>query len=423
MRLNRDVGKINERKTDVNAEVVKTVQEILKDVKTRGDEALREYVLKFDGYAPAEKNWAVSPDEISAAVKNVGSDTIRILERAAERIKAYHVNQMQNSWSMYGDDGVLTGQIVRPLRRVGLYVPSGTAALPSTLLMNAVPAKLAGVKELAVFTPVKADGKVNDVILAAAFVCGIETIYKVGGAQAVAAAAFGTETIPKVDKIVGPGIIYVATAKRMVYGEVDIDMVAGPSEILIIADEKANPRYIAADMLSQAEHDVLASAVLVTTDEKIILQTEIELERQLKNLKRADIARASLENYGAAIKVKTLDEAFEISNEIAPEHLEILTENPIVHLPKVINAGSIFLGENTPEPLGDYMSGTNHVLPTGGTAKFYSPLGVQDFIKFSAYSYYPREALAELKDDVVQFAMMEGLDAHANAVKIRFNEM
>jgi len=286
--------------------------------------------------------------------------------------------------------------------------------------MNAIPAMLAGVEDVSIFTPAKSDGKVNDAILAAAAVCGIKTIYKIGGAHAVAAAAYGTRSIPKADKIVGPGNIYVAVAKRLVYGEADIDMVAGPSEVLIIADETANPKYVAADLLSQAEHDEMASSVLVTTSGKLIEQTEAEIERQLMHLSRADIARRSLEHYGAAILVKDLNEAFKIANDIAPEHLEILTENPLEKLPLVQNAGSIFLGENTPEPMGDYMSGTNHVLPTGGTARFYSPLGVYDFVKYSSYSYYPRKVLEEYKDDVIKFAMMEGLDAHANSIKVRF---
>ncbi|MCL2695938.1 MAG: histidinol dehydrogenase, partial [Clostridiales bacterium] len=319
-------------------------------------------------------------------------------------------------------DGVIMGQLKRPLRRVALYVPGGTAPYPSTVLMNAIPATLAGVKEIVIFTPVKADGKVADVILAAAACCGIDTIYKLGGAQAIAVAAYGTETIGKVDKIVGPGNAYVATAKKLVYGQVDIDMVAGPSEVLIVADESANPKYVAADLMSQAEHDRLASCILVTTSEKLIEETERELARQMATLSRREIIAEALENYGAAIPAPDLDAAFALANEIAPEHLEILTANPLEKLTKVQNAGSVFLGEYTPEPLGDYMSGTNHVLPTGGTARFYSPLGVYDFVKSSAYSYYPKEALADLKDDVMTFAKLEGLDAHANSIKVRFEE-
>jgi histidinol dehydrogenase len=391
---------------------------ILKDVKTNGDAAMRKYAEKFDGFTGADI--LVSPDEIAIAVRDVGEDFMRILQRACEQITEFHANQLDKSWSLYKDNGVIMGQIARPLQRVALYVPGGTAPYPSTMLMNGIPAVIAGVKDMVMFTPVKADGKVPDIILAAASCCGVGTIYKIGGVQAIAAAAYGTQTIAKCDKIIGPGNIYVATAKRMVYGEVDIDMVAGPSEVLIIADETANPTYIAADLLSQAEHDVLASSVLVTTSERIISETEIEIARQLDYLPRKEIIKKSLENYGAAILVDSLDEAFEISNKLAPEHLEILTENPMEKLPMVQNAGSIFLGENTPEPLGDYMSGTNHVLPTNGTAKFYSPLGVYDFIKFSSYSYYPRKALAGFKDDVIKFAELEGLSAHANSIKVRF---
>ena len=314
------------------------------------------------------------------------------------------------------------GQMVRPIERVALYVPGGTAAYPSTVLMNAIPAKLAGVKDLVIITPVKADGKVNPVIVAAAKVSGVDTIYKFGGAQGVAAIANGTETIEKVDKIVGPGNIFVATAKKLSYGVVDIDMVAGQSEVLVIADEKTNPKYIAADLMSQAEHDKLASAMLVTTSKELVEKVNVELKRQVAYLSRKEIIEESLKNYGGAILVKNLKEAFDVSNYLAPEHLEVLVENPVNTLPSIKNAGSIFLGEYSPEPLGDYMSGTNHVLPTGGTAKFYSALGVYDFVKYSSYSYYPREVLETFKDDVQTFAKSEGLDAHANSIAVRFEE-
>ena len=337
------------------------------------------------------------------------------------RLFQVHV-QVDKSWSMYKGNGVMMGQLVRGLEKVALYVPGGTATYPSTVLMNAVPAKLAGVKNLIIITPVKADGKVNPTILAAAYVCGIDTIYKVGGAQAIAGVAMGTNTLPKVDKIVGPGNIYVATAKKNCYGMVDIDMVAGPSEILIVADEKANPKYIAADLMSQAEHDKLASAILVTTSSSLVEKVNQELIRQLSYLSRTDIIKESIENYGGAIIVESLKEAFEVSNYLAPEHLEVLVENPMNTLPLIQNAGSIFLGEYTPEPLGDYMSGTNHVLPTGGTAKFYSALGVYDFVKYSSYSYYPKAVLETFQDDVIKFAKLEGLDAHANSVAVRFEE-
>ena len=418
MRLNRSLSAIKNRKAAVDENLAVAVRAILDDVKTNGESAVRKYAKELDGFSGGDLR--VTVDEIKTAVRNTGDDIMSILQRACAQITEYHANQIEKSWGIYKADGVVMGQIVRPLNRVALYIPGGTAAYPSTVLMNAIPASLAGVKEVAVFTPVKADGKVADIILAAAACCGIEVIYKIGGAQAVAAAAYGIESIPKFDKITGPGNAYVAMAKRMVYGELDIDMVAGPSEILIIADETANPKYIAADLMSQAEHDALASAILITTSERIIEETENELDRQLSYLKRNDIIRESLTNYGAAILVNDLGEAFDIANCAAPEHLEILTENPLEKLPLAENAGSIFLGENTPEPLGDYMSGTNHVLPTGGTAKFHSPLGVYDFVKRSAYSYYPREALAGFRDDVIKFAELEGLDAHANSVKMRF---
>ena len=418
MRLNRDLLGIKSRKAQTDAQVEKAVRDILADVRDNGDAAVRRYAEKFDGFTGADLS--VSENEKEAAKRAVGGDFLRLMERARRNIEEFHANQTEKSWSVYKDNGVMMGQIVRPLKRVALYVPGGTASYPSSVLMNAVPAVLAGVEDIVMFTPAKSDGKVADTILAAATASGVRTIYKIGGAHAVAAAAYGTQSIPKVDKIVGPGNIYVATAKRMVYGEVDIDMVAGPSEVLIIADEKANPKYVAADLISQAEHDEMASAVLVTTSPKLIEQTEIELGRQLAYLSRAEVIRRSLEGYGAAILVDDLDKAFEIANEMAPEHLEILTENPLEKLPKVRNAGSIFLGENTPEPIGDYMSGTNHVLPTNGTARFYSPLGVYDFVKYSSYSYYPRGVLEEYKDDVIKFAMLEGLDAHANSVKVRF---
>ena len=420
MRLARDLSGMENRKAEASAAVVSAVQEILAGVRAGGDKAARAYAERLDGFVGEEL--LVTPEEIKDAINAVGEDFMRILGRACEQITEFHSNQMERSWGHWREDGVIMGQLKRPLRRVALYVPGGTAPYPSTVLMNAIPATLAGVKEIVIFTPVKADGKVADVILAAAACCGIDTIYKLGGAQAIAVAAYGTETIGKVDKIVGPGNAYVATAKKLVYGQVDIDMVAGPSEVLIVADESANPKYVAADLMSQAEHDRLASCILVTTSEKLIEETERELARQMATLSRREIIAEALENYGAAIPAPDLDAAFALANEIAPEHLEILTANPLEKLTKVQNAGSVFLGEYTPEPLGDYMSGTNHVLPTGGTARFYSPLGVYDFVKSSAYSYYPKEALADLKDDVMTFAKLEGLDAHANSIKVRFEE-
>ncbi|GHT37733.1 histidinol dehydrogenase [Endomicrobiia bacterium] len=409
MLLSRDLSVVKKRWQDVNVEVEQTVKAILDDVQKNGDSAVKVYAKKFDGFAGYSF-------EVENTVKE-NADFMRILERSKVQIIEFHKNQIEKSWSINKDNGVIMGQIVRPLERVAVYVPGGTASYPSSVLMNVIAAKLAGVSEIIMLCP-----NPNDEVLMAAIVAGVDKIYKIGGAQAIAAAAYGTKSIPKVDKIVGPGNIYVTTAKKQVYGKVGIDMIAGPSEVLIIADKTASPKYIAADLMSQAEHDKLASAILITTDEQILLDTEKELERQLSYLKRREIIESALRNYGVAVVVDVLEKAFELSNKIAPEHLEILTDNPLEKLPKVKNAGSIFLGENTPEPLGDYMSGTNHVLPTGGTAKFYSPLGVYDFVKFSSYSYYPREVLADFKDDVIKFAKLEGLDAHANSIKVRFEE-
>ncbi|WP_028043290.1 histidinol dehydrogenase [Candidatus Stoquefichus massiliensis] len=415
--------KFSTRKAEISKQVNDAVNDIIEDVKKNGDKALMKYCRKFDGFMIEDpQEFIVSKQEILEGVSSVGKDFIHILERTKQQITDFHQHQVDKSWSLYKENGVMMGQIVRGLENVALYVPGGTATYPSTVMMNAIPAKLAGVKNLVIITPVKKDGKVNPTILAAAYVCGIEKIYKVGGAQGVAAVAIGTNTIPKVDKIVGPGNIYVATAKKNCYGMVDIDMVAGPSEILIIADETANPKYIAADLMSQAEHDKLASAILVTTCPPLIAQVNEELERQMSYLSRTDIIKESLENYGGVIVVDNIEEAFHVSNYLAPEHLEVLVENPMNTLPLIQNAGSIFLGEYTPEPLGDYMSGTNHVLPTGGTAKFYSALGVYDFVKYSSYSYYPQQVLSTFKDDVVKFAKLEGLDAHANSVAVRFEE-
>ncbi|GHT43140.1 histidinol dehydrogenase [Endomicrobiia bacterium] len=409
MLLSRDLSVVKKRWQDVNVEVEQTVKAILDDVQKNGDSAVKVYAKKFDGFVGYSF-------EVENTVKE-NADFMRILERSKAQIIEFHKNQIEKSWSINKDNGVIMGQIVRPLERVAVYVPGGTASYPSSVLMNVIAAKLAGVSEIIMLCP-----NPNDEVLMAAIVAGVDKIYKIGGAQAIAAAAYGTESIPKVDKIVGPGNIYVTTAKKQVYGKVGIDMIAGPSEVLIIADKTANPKHIAADLMSQAEHDKLASAILITTDEQILFDTEKELERQLSYLKRREIIESALRNYGVAVVVDVLEKAFELSNKIAPEHLEILTDNPLEKLPKVKNAGSIFLGENTPEPLGDYMSGTNHVLPTGGTAKFYSPLGVYDFVKFSSYSYYPREVLADFKDDVIKFAKLEGLDAHANSIKVRFEE-
>lgn len=416
-------NKLHTRKTEISEEVNKAVSEIINNVRENGDDALKEYCTKFDGFHVSRKDdFIVSKQEIMDAITKVGPEFMKILERTKDQITEYHKNQIEKSWTMYKDNGVIMGQLVRPIATVALYVPGGTATYPSTVMMNAVPAKLAGVEDLYIITPVKKDGKVSDVILAAAYVAGITKIYKCGGAQGVAAAAYGTDTITKADKIVGPGNIFVATAKKLCYGVVDIDMIAGPSEILIVADENANPKYIAADLMSQAEHDKLASAILITTSKELVKNVDKELVRQVEDLPRKDIIKSSLDNYGGAVIVDSIKEGINLSNKIAPEHLEVLVDNPLEQLPNIKNAGSIFLGEYTPEPLGDYMSGTNHVLPTGGTAKFYSALGVYDFVKHSAFSYYPQAVLGTFKDDIMKFAHLEGLDAHANSIKVRFED-
>lgn len=416
-------NKLHTRKQEVTDEVNKAVSAIVDRIKKEGDQAVIDYCQKFDGYTITKpEDFLVTKQEVDEACARVGEDFLRILERTKEQLTVYHKNQVEKTWTMVKDDGVILGSLVRGIENVALYVPGGTAAYPSTVMMNAIPAQLAGVKNMFIITPVKADGKVSDVILAAAKVAGITTIYKVGGAQGVAATAYGTKTIQKADKIVGPGNIFVATAKKLCYGVVDIDMVAGPSEILIVADAHANPKYVAADLMSQAEHDKLASATLITPSRALAEKVEEELKRQIVTLPRQEIIQSSLENYGGAVIVKDIMEAIDVSNALAPEHLEVLVEQPLEMLPYIKNAGSIFLGEYSPEPLGDYMSGTNHVLPTGGTAKFYSALGVYDFVKHSAYSYYPKAALAAFKDDVQKFAHLEGLDAHANSIKVRFEE-
>ena len=416
-------NKLHTRKTEISEEVNKAVSEIINNVRESGDDALKEYCAKFDGFHVSRKDdFIVSKQEIMDAITKVGPEFMKILERTKDQITEYHKNQIEKSWTMYKDNGVVMGQLVRPIATVALYVPGGTATYPSTVMMNAVPAKLAGVEDLYIITPVKKDGKVSDVILSAAYVAGITKIYKCGGAQGVAAAAYGTDTITKADKIVGPGNIFVATAKKLCYGVVDIDMIAGPSEILIVADENANPKYIAADLMSQAEHDKLASAILITTSKELVKNVDEELVRQVEDLPRKDIIKSSLDNYGGAVIVDSIKEGINLSNKIAPEHLEVLVDNPLEQLPNIKNAGSIFLGEYTPEPLGDYMSGTNHVLPTGGTAKFYSALGVYDFVKHSAFSYYPQAVLGTFKDDIMKFAHLEGLDAHANSIKVRFED-
>lgn len=398
---------------DVNA----SVAAILKDVQENGDEALRRYNLKFDhADTPLLE---VSKEEIEEAVSRVDPEFLRVLHKAAENIRSYHEKQVRHDYITHEQNGVVLGQLILPIEKVGIYVPGGTAALPSTLLMNAIPAKLAGVKELVVASPPGKNGTIPDVILAAASIAGVDHIYRVGGAQAIAALAYGTETIPKVYKIVGPGNIYVSMAKKMVYGQVAIDMIAGPSEVMVVADEFANPAWVAADMLSQAEHDKLSMAVLVTNSMDVARKTAEELDKQTALLPRQEIAEASLDNYGRIFVTDSMETALEVANEIAPEHLEIYTENPFAYLGQIHNAGSVFLGPYTTEPLGDYLAGPNHVLPTSGTAKFASALSVDDFIKKTQISYFTREAVGQIADDVAVFARQEGLEAHAKAALIR----
>ena len=394
------------------------VKGILDDVKLRGDQALYDYNKKFDNVSLSSLQ--VTEKEIEDASNRLDKELLEVIRYSHENIVRYHTKQKRNDFLDKDTDGVILGQIINPIEKVGIYVPGGTAAYPSTVLMNAVPAKVAGVEEIVMVTPPNEDGTISDVILAAAKIAGVTKIFKVGGAQAVAALSYGTETIPAVYKIVGPGNIFVAMAKKMVFGEVAIDMVAGPSEVLIISDDSSNPVHIAADLLSQAEHDKLAACILVTTSEELAKLVAVEIESQLAELPRQEIARESINNNGRIIIAKNIEEAILISNEIAPEHLELAVMDPFALLSKIKNAGSIFLGHNTPEPLGDYLAGPNHTIPTSGTAKFASPLSVDDFIKKSSVIYYSKEALEKVKDKVILFAESEGLTAHANSVRKRF---
>lgn len=396
------------------------VTEILAQVAARGDEALREYTLRFD--KADLTNLEVTEAEIDEAFAAVEPEFVAILEQAAANIRAFHEKQRRNSFVVADQPGVVLGQKIVPIQKVGLYVPGGTAAYPSTVLMDSIPAKIAGCPQLVMVTPPGADGKVNPVILAAAKIAGVDRIFKVGGAQAVAGLAYGTETLPKVDKIVGPGNAYVAEAKKQVFGRVAIDMIAGPSEILVVADGTCNPKIVAADMLSQAEHDKMASAVLVTDSGELAKAVQAELERQIPLLPRSEIARASIDNNGKIIVAENLDLAIDIANEIAPEHLELCVDAPFDYLDRVRCAGSIFLGKNCPEALGDYFAGPNHTLPTSGTAKFSSALSVDDFVVKSQFTYYTADALAKVGEKVACFARREGLDAHANSVTVRLEE-
>jgi len=401
-------------------DVADTVSEIIENVKQNGDKALLEYCEKFD--KAKISSIEVTKEEIEEAFSLVEPRFIEIIKTAAINIRNFHEKQVKHSFIINEQDGIVTGQKVTPIEKVGLYVPGGTAAYPSTVLMDRIPAKIAGCKEICITTPPNADGKVNPVILAAAKIAGVDRIFKSGGAGAVAALAYGTETVPKVDKIVGPGNAFVAEAKRQVFGMVSIDMIAGPSEILVIADSKSNPKFVAADLLSQAEHDKMASAVLVTDSMDLALLVRDEIEAQLKVLPREEIARVSIDNNGKIIVADNLEDVIDVSNEIAPEHLELCVDNPFDYLDKIKNAGSIFMGRYCPEALGDYYSGANHTLPTSGTARFSSPLSVDDFVKKSQYTYYTKDALKKVAEDVAFFAEKEGLSAHARSATVRFED-
>lgn len=411
---------LKKRSGETNKKVGEVVTAIIDDVKENGDEAVKRYTLKFDGSLP--KYYEVPRDVINDALTEADQEFVDALLNAQANIADFHSRQVEQSFIAPKENGVILGQRIRGLERVGLYVPGGTAAYPSSVLMNAVPAKIAGVKEIVMVTPPLKDGSPNKDILVAAAICGVDRVFLSGGAQAIAALAYGTEEIPKCDKIVGPGNIYVATAKKLLYGVVDIDMIAGPSEILVLADETADPKFAAADLMSQAEHDVLASAIMVTTSEELADRTMAEIDRQKETLSRKAIIEKSLEDYGAVIIADSRERAVELANEIAPEHLEVLMKDPMELIGSLDNAGSVFLGNYASEPLGDYYAGPNHVLPTSGTARFFSPLGVASFTKRSSYIYYTEDALREAKDDIVLIAEREGLTAHANAIKVRFED-
>ena len=397
-----------------------TVQQIVDDVKERQDAAVFEYTEKFDKAVIDSSNIRVTPEEIEEAMKLVEPSLLEVMKKSMKNIRDYHQMQVQHSWFDSRPNGTILGQKVTALESVGVYVPGGKAAYPSSVLMNIIPAEVAGVKRIVMVTPPGRDGKVNPVTLTAAYLAGATEVYKVGGAQAVAALAFGTESIPRVNKIVGPGNIFVALAKKAVYGHVSIDSIAGPSEILVLADETANPRFVAADLLSQAEHDELASAILVTTSMELAKAVSAQVDEIVKELSRKEILEKSLENFGYILVTETMEDAISTANEIASEHLEIVTKNPFEVMTKIQNAGAIFIGEYSSEPLGDYFAGPNHVLPTNGTAKFFSPLSVDDFIKKSSVIYYSREALEPIHKDIIAFAEAEQLTAHANSIKVRF---
>lgn len=408
------------RAENSDKDVVPAVSEIINNVREKGDKAVYDYTVKFDGKAPEKTE--ITKDEIEELIKDCEPKFLEAITKAAENIKDFHARQVQQSWLTTKENGVIMGQRVRGLKRVGIYVPGGTAAYPSSVLMNAIPAKLAGVEEVIMVTPPCKDGKPNPNIMAAAKIAGVDRVFLIGGAQAAAALAYGTETVPKVDKIVGPGNIFVATAKKLLYGVVDIDMIAGPSEILIVADKTANPKFLAADLMSQAEHDRLASSILLTTSDEIAVETEKEVLRQVQKLSRKDIIEYSLSNFGAIIVCSDMTQAVDFANELAPEHLEVCCENPMEYVGKLHNAGSVFLGNYSPEPLGDYFAGPNHVLPTSGTARFFSPLSVDSFVKKSSFIYYTEDALKKDAELIEEFAKKEGLTAHANSITVRFED-
>lgn len=399
-----------------------TVNQIIENVKANGDAALFEYTLKFDKFALNAENIKVTKEEIAEAYTKLDGALVEVIKKSAENIRAFHAKQLRNSWFDAKPDGTILGMKITAISKAGVYVPGGKAAYPSSVLMNVVPAKVAGVEEIIMTTPCGADGKVNPGTLVAADIAGVDTIYKVGGAQAIAAMAFGTQSIPKVDKITGPGNIYVALAKKAVYGYVSIDSIAGPSEILVLADETANPRYVAADLLSQAEHDELASAILITTSAELAAKVSKQVDVFVSELSRTEIMQKSLDNYGYILVAENMADAIDAVNEIASEHLEILTANPFEVMTKIKNAGAIFMGEYASEPLGDYFAGPNHILPTNGTAKFFSPVNVDDFIKKTSIISYSREALEKVHKDIELFATSEGLTAHANSIKVRFED-
>ncbi len=414
------LGSLLKRSTNDYKQYEEIVDGILKEVRERGDQAIFDYALKFDGCTLNKDNFEVTEEEISEGASKVPESLYRVMTNAYENIRAFHEKQVRQSFFTTDENGSILGQRITPLQRVGVYVPGGKAVYPSTALMNIVPAQVAGVPEIIMCTPAGKDGKVNPQVLAAAKITGVKKIFKTGGAQAIAAMAYGTELIPKTDKIVGPGNIFVALAKKAVYGHVSIDSVAGPSEIMVLADESADPKFAAADLLSQAEHDEMASAILITTSKKLADEVEIEIGKFLEKLERREIIEKSLEQYGCLMIADNLSEAVDAVNDIASEHLEILTKDPWSVMPKIKNAGAIFLGPYSSEPLGDYFAGTNHVLPTNGTAKFFSPLSVDDFIKKSSLISYTREALLEVHEQIEEFAKAEGLTAHANSIAVRF---